>query len=197
MTRQRERAAQADSEAHVCQFRSLGELRRNQLGRTVSAEIMLAAYAAFLCRGRGGFTPRRDIRGSVAEKVAALNACRERRGPNGRPAVGRNESECAVAAVLVVVRHVDAKDAIEMAATDDQETIEAVFAEGAHPPFRIRVRVRRPNRRPDTLRVVARVEPRSSAAEGADGGARSEQDERERGDPERKQAVREAEARQS
>jgi hypothetical protein len=33
-----------------------------------------------------------------------------------------------------------------MAATDDQDTVEAVFAQGAHPPFRVGVRVRRPNR---------------------------------------------------
>ena len=38
-----------------------------------------------------------------------------------------------------------------MAATDDQEMVEALFAEGAHPTLRIGVRVRRPNRRPDHL----------------------------------------------
>jgi len=51
--------------------------------------------------------------------------------------------------VLVVVRHIDTKDTLEMAATDDQETVEAVFAEGPHPALRIGVRVRCPNRRPD------------------------------------------------
>jgi hypothetical protein len=63
-----------------------------------------------------------------AEDVASLNAHRKRRGRNGRQTIRRSESEGAVGPVLVVVRHIDAKDTLEMAATDDQEMVEAVFA---------------------------------------------------------------------
>jgi len=87
-----------------------------------------------------------------AEKVTTLNARGERRGRNGRQAIRRSESERAVGPVLVVVRHIDEKDALEMAATDDQETVEAVFAQSAHPPFRIGVGERRQLRSISSLR---------------------------------------------
>ena len=63
-----------------------------------------------------------------AEEVTALNAHRQRRGRNGRQANRRRESDRVVGPMLVVMRHIDAKDALEMAATDDQEAVEAVFA---------------------------------------------------------------------
>jgi hypothetical protein len=95
-----------------------------------------------------------------AEEVTALDAHRKKRGRNGRDTVRRRQSERAVRPMLVVVRHIDAKNTLEMAATDDQETIEAVFAEGAHPALRIGVRVRCPHRCPDhthTLGGSARI----------------------------------------
>src|ERR1035437_6202454 len=52
-----------------------------------------------------------------------------------------------------------------MAATDDQETVEAVFAEGPHPALRIGVRVRCPNRRPDHPAALGTQELVNPAAE--------------------------------
>ncbi len=57
--------------------------------------------------------------------------------------------------VLVVMRNVDAQHAFEMTAAtrsrltaaNDEDPVEAVGADSSHPAFRVRVRVRRPNRR--------------------------------------------------
>jgi hypothetical protein len=38
--------------------------------------------------------------------------------------------------VLVVVRHIDTKDALQVAAADDEEMVETVGADGAHPALR-------------------------------------------------------------
>ena len=51
--------------------------------------------------------------------------------------------EGAVRAVRVVMLDVDRKDALEVAAIDDQEPVEALAAEGADPSLGIRVRDRR------------------------------------------------------
>jgi hypothetical protein len=47
------------------------------------------------------------------------------------------------------MRHVDAKDTLKMAAADDQDMIEAVSADRAHPPLGMGIRIRRPQRRPN------------------------------------------------
>ena len=48
----------------------------------------------------------------------------------------------------VVVRDVETKDALEVAAVEDQQPVEALRADGAHEPLGDRVRLRRPYRRP-------------------------------------------------
>ena len=51
--------------------------------------------------------------------------------------------------VLVVVAAVDTEHMLEMATTDDQNPVEAVGADGAHPALGVGVRIRRLHRRPD------------------------------------------------
>lgn len=55
--------------------------------------------------------------------------CRDDR----RRPLGRDESERTMRPMFVVVPNIDSKNALEMAATDDQEVIEAVAANGAGP----------------------------------------------------------------
>lgn len=77
-------------------------------------------------------------------RVNRQNGRRDRRRP-----LRWDESERTMGPVFVVVQRVDANDTLEVAATDDQEVVEAVAADGADPPLRVGVRVRRPDRRPD------------------------------------------------
>jgi hypothetical protein len=56
-----------------------------------------------------------------------------------------------VRAMLVVMPHVDAHHALEMAAADDQNAVEAIDADGAHPAPGVGVRVWGSNRRADHL----------------------------------------------
>ena len=70
----------------------------------------------------------------AAEKVAAVRLNRQNgRGDRRRP-VGRDKSERTMGPMSVVVAQVDAKDTLEMAATDDQEMVEAIAPDGADPP---------------------------------------------------------------
>jgi hypothetical protein len=48
--------------------------------------------------------------------------------------------------LLVEVADVDAEDMLELAATEDQEAIEAIPTYAAHPAFRVGIRVRRADR---------------------------------------------------
>jgi hypothetical protein len=66
-------------------------------------------------------------------------------------AVRWEQLESAVWPVLVVVAAVDAKHLLEMAAAEDEDPIEAVSANSAHPAFGEGVCVRRPDRRVDHL----------------------------------------------
>jgi hypothetical protein len=56
-------------------------------------------------------------------------------------AFGRQEPERAVGPVLVVVAAVDAEHALEVAATEDEDPVEAVGADSPHPAFGVGVRV--------------------------------------------------------
>jgi hypothetical protein len=47
--------------------------------------------------------------------------------------------------VPVVVRDVDLRDLLQMAAPNDQQPVQALGADGADPPFLVRVRGRRPH----------------------------------------------------
>ena len=70
---------------------------------------------------------------------------------DGVAAIWRDKLERAVRPVPVVVVGVDAQDAFEMAPSEDEDPIETVAADGAHPALGERVRVRRLDRRPDHL----------------------------------------------
>jgi uncharacterized protein (DUF1786 family) len=64
-------------------------------------------------------------------------------------AVWGSELECSMGPVLVVVVGVDVQNSFEVAASEDEDAIEAVAADGAHPALGERVRVRRLQRRAD------------------------------------------------
>jgi hypothetical protein len=64
-----------------------------------------------------------------AEKIAAARAWRQRRRRSRCRSLGRDESEGATWPVFVVVPHVDAHHALEMAAADDQDAVEAIDAQ--------------------------------------------------------------------
>jgi energy-coupling factor transporter ATP-binding protein EcfA2 len=83
-----------------------------------------------------------------AEQVAAVYAgrCVERCWV---AAVGREQVERAVWPVLVVMAAVDAEDVLEVASAENQDSVEAVSADRAHPAFGVGVRVRGLNGRPD------------------------------------------------
>jgi hypothetical protein len=57
--------------------------------------------------------------------------------------------QASMRASPVVVLHIDAKDAIEMAGPEDQQPIQALCAKGLYPAFGEGVRVRRPDWRAD------------------------------------------------
>jgi hypothetical protein len=69
-------------------------------------------------------------------------------------AVGREEVERAVRPVLVVVAAVDAEHVLEVAASEDEDPVEAVGAERAHPALGVGVGVRRLHRGADHLDAV-------------------------------------------
>jgi hypothetical protein len=52
-------------------------------------------------------------------------------------------------ALAVVVLDVDAQDTFEVSAADDQEPVETFRSDGADEPLRVRVRLRRSDRRAD------------------------------------------------
>jgi hypothetical protein len=69
-------------------------------------------------------------------------------------AVRRGELERTMGPVLVVMLGVDAEDSFEVSASDDEDAIEAVAADGAHPALGEGVRVRRSHRSADHLDPV-------------------------------------------
>ena len=85
-----------------------------------------------------------------AEQIASAKVgrrCQRRR----IAAVRREQLESAVWPVLVVVAAVDAEHVLEMAAAEDEDPVEAVGANRAHPTLGEGVRVRRLDRRADHL----------------------------------------------
>jgi hypothetical protein len=83
----------------------------------------------------------------------------------GDGAVWRGELERAVGPVLVVVLGVGVQDSFEVAAPEDEDAIEAVVADCAHPALSERVRVRRLHRRADHLNGVRAEDFVEGAAE--------------------------------
>src|SRR6266511_627662 len=110
---------------------------------------------------RGGFV----LVDQPAEEISAVHTQRQCRLLKGCRPVGRDESEGAVGPVLVVMPHVETQHALEMTAANDKDSIEAVRADSSHPAFGVRVRVRRPNRRPDHLHPVGTEDLVERAAE--------------------------------
>ena len=80
-------------------------------------------------------------------------------------AIWRSEFETSVWPLLVEVVDVDAEDMLELAATEDQEPVEALPADAADPALRVGVRVRRAVRRADDLDVFALEDAVEGAAE--------------------------------
>jgi hypothetical protein len=95
----------------------------------------------------------------TAEEIPAVHASQRRRVTSSRGDGGsrlwRPKVERAVWPPAVVVAHVDAEHALELAATNDQESVEALATDAADPALDVRVRVRRPDWRPDDPDVFA------------------------------------------
>src|SRR6266542_7128578 len=77
----------------------------------------------------------------------------------------RSQLESSVWPLLVEVADVDVEDMLELAATEDQEPVEALPAHAADPAFGVGVRVRRLDRRPDDLHAFAAEDAVEGAAE--------------------------------
>src|SRR4051812_37225056 len=114
--------------------------------------------------GPWGAQTRSSCRGLVfveqsAEEVAPSDVMRAE-GRCGRrigsaAAIRWSQVERSVGTLMVEVADVDAEDVFELAATEDQEPVEALPAHAADPAFGVGVRVRRLDRRSDDLDAVA------------------------------------------
>jgi len=82
-------------------------------------------------------------------------------------AVWWSELEGAVWPMLVVVVRVHAQDSFEVSASEDEDAIEAVVADGSHPALSERVRVRRLHGRPDHFDPLGAEDSVEGAAEGS------------------------------
>ncbi len=60
--------------------------------------------------------------------------------------VGRLQVEGAVGPLAIVVADIDAEDVFELTAAEDEQPVETLAADAAHPALDVRVRVRRLNR---------------------------------------------------
>src|SRR4051812_24410207 len=107
----------------------------------------------------------------AAEELAPVQV----RQRYGRVASSRNggrriwglEVECAMRPPPVVVAHIGAEHVLKLAATEDQEPVEALAANSADPALDVRVRVRGANRRtddPDTCALEQPIEGRGELA---------------------------------
>jgi hypothetical protein len=94
----------------------------------------------------------------AAEPIPPLNCWCRRRGDEtqrGPPAARSREAKRALGSVTVVVVDVDAQDALEMPATEDQEPVEALSSHRADEALGDRVRLGSPDRRADDLDALA------------------------------------------
>src|SRR6266511_5373185 len=80
-------------------------------------------------------------------------------------AIWWSELESSVGPLLVEVADVDVEDMLELAATEDQEPIEALPTHAADPAFRVGVRVRRADRCADDGDLFALEDAVEGAAE--------------------------------
>ena len=82
-----------------------------------------------------------------------------------RGGVRRSQVECSVRTMPVEVADVDAEDVLELAATEDEQPVEAFPSHASDPPLRVSVRVRRPDRRADDADAFALEEAVEGAGE--------------------------------
>src|SRR5947208_3776090 len=80
-------------------------------------------------------------------------------------AIRRSQLERSVWTLPIEVADVDAEDVLELAATEDQEPVEALPAHAADPAFGVGVRVRRLDRRSDDLDAFTAEDAVEGAAE--------------------------------
>jgi hypothetical protein len=91
-----------------------------------------------------------------AEPVASANRGLVSRAERNqlRRGLGRSQPERSVRALAIVVIDVFAQDALELAAADDEQPVEALLAQGADEALSVRVGVRGPERSPDDLNAL-------------------------------------------
>jgi hypothetical protein len=113
--------------------------------------------------------PRLRIVEQAAHEVAPpdLQRTRARRWHALGPAalIWRPQVERSVWTLLVEVADVDAEDALELAATEDQKTVEALSAHAANPAFGVGARARRLDGRSNDLDASAAEDRVEGAAE--------------------------------
>jgi hypothetical protein len=80
----------------------------------------------------------------VASTHGALVILAEDGQPGGR--VWRLQPQRPVGTMSVVMLDVDLQDLLEVATADDQEPVEALGTDGAHPALRVGIRLGRPDR---------------------------------------------------
>jgi hypothetical protein len=104
-----------------------------------------------------------------AEEVASPHLQRRNRRCERRigsaAAIRGSQIERSVRTSLVEVADVDAEHVLELAAPEDQESVEALSAHAADPPLGVGVRVGRLDRRPDDLDALAADDAVEDAAE--------------------------------
>jgi hypothetical protein len=83
----------------------------------------------------------------AAEQVASVYNALVILAQDGQPGrrVWRLQQQRPVGTVAVVMLDVGAQDLLEVAATDDQQPVEALGADGAHPALRVGIRLGRPD----------------------------------------------------
>src|SRR6266571_3445519 len=116
---------------------------------------VLKAWGAHTRSSRRGFVFVEQSAEEVAPPDLQRMNYRCRRRIGSAAAIRRSQVERSVWTLLIEVADVDAEDVLELAATEDQEPVEALPAHAADPAFGVGVRVRRLDRRSDDLDAFA------------------------------------------
>ena len=106
-------------------------------GRRLADDRNIERIAVGFANSRGGLV----FVDESAEELAAVHAWRCCCLLERDRSVGREQVERAVGSVLVVVPTVDAENVFEVSAAEDEEPVETIGADGAHPAFGVGVRV--------------------------------------------------------
>jgi hypothetical protein len=85
----------------------------------------------------------------TAEQVTSSHSASVLLAKHGEPRgrIWRSQCQRPMGTMRVVVPGVDPKDLLEVTAADDQQPVQALGSDRAHPPFRVGVRVGRLQRR--------------------------------------------------